>query len=134
MKQTPSPDVAREVIETDAAPGAIGPYSQAIRHGGLLFCSGSLPLDPESGELLSDDLTAETRRCLHNLAAVCEHAGTSLDRALRLTIYTTELSAFATINDAYAEFFESEPPARAAVGVVELPKGARVEIDAIVAV
>ena len=124
----------RRVVETEAAPGAIGPYSQAIRNGELLFCSGALPLDPASGELLTGDLAAETRRCLENLTAVCEAAGTSLERALRLTVYTTELSEFATINAAYGEFFAADPPARAAVGVAELPKGARIEIDAIVAI
>lgn len=124
----------RCVVETETAPGAIGPYSQAIQFGELLFCSGALPLDPESGELVTDDLGAETARCLRNLAAVCEAAGTGLERALRLTVYTTQLSEFATINGAYGEFFAADPPARAAVGVAELPKGARVEIDAIVAI
>jgi 2-iminobutanoate/2-iminopropanoate deaminase len=121
-------------VQTDLAPAAIGPYSQAIRYDGLLFCSGQVPLDPASGELLSESLGAETRLCLRNLEAVCRAAGTTLRRALRLTIYTTDLDAFAEINEAYAEFFTGEPPARAAVGVAALPKGARVEIDAIVAV
>ncbi len=124
----------RRPVQTDLAPAAIGPYSQAVSHDGLLFCSGQIPLDPATGELLSDTLGAETRLCLRNLEAVCRAAGTTLRRALRLTIYTTELGAFAEINDAYAEFFTGEPPARAAVGVAALPKGARVEIDAIVAV
>ncbi len=124
----------RRPVQTDLAPAAIGPYSQAVSHDGLLFCSGQIPLDPATGELLSDTLGAETRLCLRNLEAVCRAAGTTLRRALRLTIYTTELGAFAEITDAYAEFFTGEPPARAAVGVAALPKGARVEIDAIVAV
>jgi 2-iminobutanoate/2-iminopropanoate deaminase len=116
------------------APEAIGPYSQAILHGNLLFCSGQIPLDPDSGELVSGSLSAETDRCLANLAAVCRAAGTSLQRAVRLTVYTTRLDGFAEINAAYAAFFGGEsPPARAAVGVVALPKGANVEIDAIVA-
>jgi 2-iminobutanoate/2-iminopropanoate deaminase len=124
----------RQPVETPEAPAAIGPYSQAIRHGTLLFCSGQIPLDPASGELVSGSLAAETTRCLQNLEAVCHAGGTTLDRSLRLTIYTTQLGAFAEINEAYAAFFPELPPARAAVGVAALPKGARVEIDAIVAV
>ncbi|HEY1853935.1 MAG TPA: Rid family detoxifying hydrolase [Solirubrobacterales bacterium] len=123
----------RQAIDAAGAPPAIGPYSHAVRHGEVVYCSGALPLDPASGELVQDSLAAETAQCLRNLAAVCAAAGTGLERALRLTVYTTELGAFAEINEAYADFFESEPPARAAVGVAALPKGARVEIDAIVA-
>jgi 2-iminobutanoate/2-iminopropanoate deaminase len=123
----------RTPIDTSDAPAAIGPYSQAIRHGDLLFCSGQIPLDPASGEYVAGSLGEETTRCLANLAAVCRAAGSSLERALRLTVYTTRLDAFAEINDAYAGFFPADPPARAAVGVAALPKGAQVEIDAIVA-
>jgi 2-iminobutanoate/2-iminopropanoate deaminase len=127
-------DRARLKIETDAAPAAIGPYSQAIRHGDVLYCSGQIPLDA-GGEPVGGSVADEARQCLRNLAAVCEAAGTELSRALRLTVYTTELGQFAEINEAYAEFFEGgDPPARAAVGVAALPKGVRVEIDAIVAV
>jgi 2-iminobutanoate/2-iminopropanoate deaminase len=125
-------DRARLTVSTEAAPAAIGPYSQAVAHGGVLYCSGQIPLDP-SGEPIGGSVADEARQCLRNLAAVCEAAGTELSRALRLTIYTTELGEFAAINEAYAEFFEAEPPARAAVGVAALPKGVRVEIDAIVA-
>ena len=124
----------RETITAPDAPEAIGPYSHAVRHADVIYCSGALPLDPASGELVEASLAAATERCLRNLAAVCEAAGTDLGQALRLTVYTTELSAFAEINQAYAAFFESEPPARVAVGVAALPKGARVEIDAVVAV
>jgi 2-iminobutanoate/2-iminopropanoate deaminase len=125
----------REPVTTADAPAAIGPYSQAIRHGGLLFCSGQLPLAPgEGGELFSGTLGEETTRCLENLEAICAASGTTLARALRLTVYTTNLEAFAEINEAYAMFFADEPPARAAIGVASLPKGARVEVDAIVAV
>ena len=124
----------RTPVTAADAPEAIGPYSQAIRNGNLLFCSGQLPLDCESGELVGGSLSAETTRCLENLAAVCRAAGTSLQRAVRLTIFTTRLEGFEEINAAYAAFFTSEaPPARAAVGVAALPRGARVEIDAIVA-
>jgi 2-iminobutanoate/2-iminopropanoate deaminase len=122
----------RRTVGTDAAPEAIGPYSQAVAAQGLLFCSGQIPLDPESGEVVGDTAAEQATRCLRNLAAVCEAAGTSLERAVRLTIYTTELDRFTEINEAYAEFFGDDPPARAAVGVAALPKGARVEIDAIV--
>ena len=127
-------DRARLTVSTDAAPAAIGPYSQAVRHGDVLYCSGQIPLDPESGERVGDSVAEEARQCLRNLAAVCEAAGTELSRALRLTVYTTELGQFAEINEAYAEFFAADPPARAAVGVAALPKGVRVEIDAIVAI
>ena len=124
----------RNPIHTEKAPEAIGPYSQAIVNDGVLYCSGQIPLDPETGEAEDASLAAETTRCLRNLEAVCEEAGTELANALRLTVYTTNLEAFAEINEAYGAFFESDPPARAAVGVAALPKGVRVEIDAIVAV
>jgi 2-iminobutanoate/2-iminopropanoate deaminase len=127
-------DRARLTISTDAAPAAIGPYSQAVRHGDTLYCSGAIPLDPGSGEPVGGSVVEETTQCLRNLAAICEAAGTELGRALRLTVYTTELDRFAEINEAYAEFFPSEPPARAAIGVSALPKGVKVEIDAVVAI
>jgi 2-iminobutanoate/2-iminopropanoate deaminase len=123
----------RTPIATDDAPAAIGPYSQAIGHGGLLFCSGQIAMDPATGEYVAGSLADETVGCLRNLAAVCAAAGTSLERALRLTIYTTRLEGFVEINEAYATFFPGVPPARAAIGVAALPKGAQVEIDAIVA-
>ena len=123
----------RKTVDSDSAPEAVGPYSHAVASGGLLFCSGQIPLDPESGELAAGDAGGQATQCLKNLQAVCEEAGTGLDRAVRLTIYTTELERFAEINEAYAAFFPSDPPARAAVGVVALPKGATVEIDAVVA-
>jgi 2-iminobutanoate/2-iminopropanoate deaminase len=121
-------------IATDAAPAAIGPYCQATRAGGLLFCSGQLPLDPSTGTLIEGDLGAMTRRCLENLEAVCAAAGTSLRRALRLTIYLRELGRFAEVNAAYADFFGEDAPARSTVEVSALPAGATIEIDAIVAV
>jgi 2-iminobutanoate/2-iminopropanoate deaminase len=123
----------RSVVETDAAPEAIGPYSQAIRHGDLLICSGQVPLNPASGEIVGETPAEQATQCLRNLEAVCEAGGTSLGRALRLTVYTTELGEFASINEAYAAFFGEAPPARAAVGVSALPKGALVEVDALVA-
>jgi 2-iminobutanoate/2-iminopropanoate deaminase len=124
----------RTLINAPDAPDAVGPYSHAVRHGDVLYCSGQIPLVPESGELVDESPAAETTRCLQNLAAVCAAAGTDLSHTIRATIYTTDLGAFAEINEAYGEFFAASPPARAAVGVAQLPKGARVEIDAIVAV
>ena|ERR1700689_1573481 len=123
----------RTVVTTSGAPAAIGPYSQAIRSGELLFCSGQIPLDPATGELVGDTAAEQARRCLENLQAVCAAAGASLQGAVRLTIYMTDLSAFADVNEVYAGFFPDAPPARATVGVSALPKGALVEIDAIVA-
>lgn len=122
----------RRIVSTTNAPAAIGPYSQAVAHGDLLFCSGQIPLDPE-GNVVGETPAAQAEQCLRNLAAVAEAAGTNLARALRLTVYTTRLEAFAEINEAYAGFFADDPPARAAVGVAALPKGVLVEIDAIVA-
>ena len=127
------PAPARVTVAAAEAPAAIGPYSHAVRHGDVLYCSGQVPLRPGDGALVDDSLAAATRQCLDNLAAVCHAAGTELARALRLTIYTTELERFAEINEAYGAYFEEDPPARAAVGVAALPKGARVEIDAVVA-
>ena len=123
----------REVVTALGAPAAIGPYSHAVRAGGLLFCSGQIPLDPESGEIVGDSPAEQARRCLENLQAVCAAAGASLADAVRCTVYMTDLSAFAEVNAAYGEFFPADPPARVAIGVAALPKGAEVEIDAIVA-
>ena len=123
----------RETITALNAPAAIGPYAQAIRAGGLLFCSGQIPLDPESGELVEGGAAEQARRCLENLGAVCAAAGTALSEAVRVTIYMTDLDAFAELNEVYATFFEGDPPARVTVGVAALPRGADVEIDAVVA-
>jgi reactive intermediate/imine deaminase len=124
----------RAPITSAEAPEAIGPYSQAILHQGILYCSGAIPLDPTDGSAVTESRGAETVRCLENLEAVCREAGTELARALRVTIYTTKLEAFAEINEAYAGYFGEPHPARAAIGVAALPKGVSVEIDAIVAV
>jgi 2-iminobutanoate/2-iminopropanoate deaminase len=124
----------REIVQASGAPAAIGPYSHAVRVGELLFCSGQIPLDPVTGELVGETLAEQARRCLENLRAVCEAAGTTLQRAVRLTIYMTDLNAFAEVNEMYATFFgDDDPPARVTVGVAQLPKGAQVEIDAVVA-
>jgi 2-iminobutanoate/2-iminopropanoate deaminase len=130
-------NAGREIVNGKAAPAAIGPYSQAVRidarAAGLLFCSGQIPLDPATGELVGATAAEQARRCLENLRAVCEEAGASLARAVRLTVYMTDLADFATVNEVYGSFFEREPPARVTVGVAALPRGAYVEIDAIVA-
>jgi 2-iminobutanoate/2-iminopropanoate deaminase len=123
----------RETVAARGAPAAIGPYSHAVRAGKLLFCSGQIPLDPTSGALVGDSAGEQARRCLENLQAVCAAAGASLRDAVRITVYMTELAAFAEVNDVYKAFFGADAPARVAVGVAALPKGALVEIDAIVA-
>jgi len=123
----------RVAIEAEGAPAAVGPYSHAVRTGELLFCSGQIPLDPSTGEIVGSTAAEQARRCLENLEAVCAAAGTTLSRALRLTVYMTDLGEFAPVNEVYASFFsDGDPPARVAIGVVALPKGAQVEIDAIV--
>ena len=124
----------RQTVHAADAPAAIGPYSHAVRSGGLLYCSGQIPLDPASGELVGGGVSAQARRCLENLEAVARAAGTTLARAVRITIYMVDLGAFAEVNEACAEFFAVDPPARATVGVAALPRGATVEIDAIIAI
>jgi 2-iminobutanoate/2-iminopropanoate deaminase len=123
----------RQIIDASGAPPAIGPYSHAVRAAGLLFCSGQIPLDPQSGEIVGATASEQATRCLQNLEAVCAAAGASLELAVRVTIYMTDLAAFAEVNEVYAGHFGDEPPARVTVGVAQLPRGAYVEIDAIVA-
>jgi 2-iminobutanoate/2-iminopropanoate deaminase len=124
----------RQAVSTDSAPAAIGGYSQAIKLGDLLFCSGQIPLEPSTGELVKDDIEGQARRCLDNLAAVAEAGGAALADAVRCTIYLTDMGDFARVNEVYAEYFGGDtPPARVAVAVAALPRGADVEIDAIVA-
>lgn len=124
----------REPISAPDAPAAIGPYVQAIRSGGLLFCSGQIPIDPRTGDLVAGGAAEQAGRCLENLAAVCQAAGTTLGDAVRLTVYLTDIGSFGAVNDVYQSFFEHDPPARVAVGVAALPRGAKVEIDAVVAI
>ena len=121
----------KTIVSTSGAPEAIGPYSQGVAASGLVFCSGQVPLDPASGELVETDVAGETRRCLENLGAVLVAAGSGFDRVVKVTAYLVDIGEFADFNQAYAEFFSSEPPARATVGVAALPKGARVEVDCI---
>jgi 2-iminobutanoate/2-iminopropanoate deaminase len=119
------------VIATKDAPAAIGPYSQAIRSGGLVFLSGQIPLDPATGALVQDTIEVETERVLENVAAVLAAAGCSFADVVKTTIYLTDLGDFAAVNEVYGKRFTGTPPARATVQVTALPKGARVEIDAI---
>jgi 2-iminobutanoate/2-iminopropanoate deaminase len=120
-------------VHAPNAPDAVGPYVHAVRAGGLLFCSGQIPLDPISGELVGANPAEQAGRCLENLAAVCDAAGASLGDAVRLTVYMTDISAFGAVNEVYGSFFETDPPARVAIGVAALPRGAQVEIDAVIA-
>ncbi len=121
----------KSAITTEDAPQAIGPYSQAVRAGQWLFCSGQIGLDPATGELVPGGVVAEATRVLENLRAVLAAAGGSLDDVVRTTIYLVDLTDFARVNETYARFFHAPFPARATVGVAALPRGARVEIDAI---
>jgi 2-iminobutanoate/2-iminopropanoate deaminase len=123
----------REPITAPDAPAAVGPYVHAVRSGNLLFCSGQVGIDPKTGELVGRTAGEQTGRCLENLAAVCHAAGATLGDAVRLTIYVTDIGSFSEVNEVYSLFFESSPPARVTIGVASLPLGARVEIDAVVA-
>jgi 2-iminobutanoate/2-iminopropanoate deaminase len=122
----------RRAIETDEAPAPIGPYSQAVEAGGVLYCSGQVPMDPGTGELIEGGIAEQARRCLENLDAVCRAAGTRLKDAARIGIYLTDMSQFAEVNEVYATFFTEPFPVRTTVGVAALPKGALVEMDATV--
>ena len=123
----------REVVSALGAPDAVGPYSHAVKSGGLLFCSGQVPLDPSTGKLVEGSIGDQTRRCLENLSVVAAAAGASLHDAVRMGIYVTDMGTFAEVNEAYGGFFGDGPPARSTVGVASLPLGARVEIDAVIA-
>jgi 2-iminobutanoate/2-iminopropanoate deaminase len=123
----------REPVIAADAPAAIGPYVHAIRAGDLLFCSGQIALDPRTGDLVGASAADQAGRCLENLAAVCAAAGATLGDAVRLTIYLTDMGTFGAVNEVYESFFETDPPARVAIGVAALPRGAMVEIDAVVA-
>jgi 2-iminobutanoate/2-iminopropanoate deaminase len=125
----------RETVTAVGAPDAVGPYTHAVKAGGLIFCSGQIPLNPDTGDLVGDSPGEQARRCLENLSIVAAAAGASLgEDAVKLTVYLTDMKAFAEVNEVYGEFFEGDPPARVAFGVAALPKGAQVEIDAILAV
>ena len=121
----------REGIATDAAPKAIGPYSQGIRVGNLLFCSGQIPLDPATGQLVSGDIAAQTRQVFSNLRGVLDASGASFDHVVRTTVYLADMNDFAAMNEVYATFFASPAPARSTIQAARLPRDARVEIDVI---
>lgn len=123
--------MSRSIIATDQAPAAIGPYSQAVRSGTSVFLSGQIPLDPATGELVEGDVAAQARRVFENLKAVCAAAGGSLAQLVRVGIYVTDLGHFATVNAVMAEYFAQPYPARSTIEVSALPKGAQVEVDAI---
>lgn len=121
----------RKTITTASAPGAIGPYSQAVRSGGFLFCSGQIPLDPGTGKMVEGGIEAQTERVLKNLEAVLAAGGASLAKVVKTTVYLADLGDFPAMNAVYGKFFPSQPPARATVQAAKLPAGAMVEIDAI---
>ena len=123
----------RETITTGNAPAAIGPYSQAIRAGGLLFCSGQIPLDPATGKMVDGGIQAQTERVLLNLEAVLAAGGTTLASVVKTTVYMTDLADFPAMNAVYGRFFPQDPPARATIQAAKLPAGALVEIDAVAA-
>ena len=121
----------RQTIATPNAPKAIGPYSQAVRHGNTVYFSGQIPLDPASGELVGGDISTQTRRVFENLKAVCDAAGGSLAQLVRVDIYLTDLANFAAVNAVMAEYCQQPYPARSTIQVSGLPRGARVEVDAV---
>ncbi|MDR7511085.1 MAG: RidA family protein [Armatimonadota bacterium] len=124
--------MTRKIVHTSHAPRAIGPYSQGVVAGGLVFCSGQIAIDPATGEMVgASDVREQARRVMENLKAVLEAAGSSLARVVKTTIYLTDLQDFGTVNEIYGSYFQGEPPARATVQVAGLPKGAMVEIDAV---
>ena len=121
----------REAVRTEKAPEAIGPYSQAVRMGNLLFCSGQIPLDPATGDLVTGDIAAQTRQVFANLSAVLAEAGATFDHVARSTVYLADMNDFPAMNEVYATFFSTPAPARSTIQAAGLPKNARIEIDII---
>ena len=121
----------KKIISTNEAPAAIGPYSQAVRAGSIVFCAGQIPLDPKSGQIVSQDVAEQTRRVLDNLTAVLKSERLALSDVVKTTVFVTDLADFQTVNEIYAKYFSAQPPARSTVQVAALPKAARVEIEAI---
>jgi len=121
----------KKCLHTDKAPQAIGPYSQAVKIGNLLFISGQIPIDPSTGEIVGGGVEAQTKQCMKNIMAILEDAGLSLDNVVKTTIYVKDLNEFAVVNEAYGSFFEKDFPARACVEVARLPKDVEVEIEAV---
>lgn len=123
--------IVKEIIKTDNAPGAIGPYSQAVRSGNMVFVSGQIPIDPATGEFVSQDVTEQTEQVLKNLSAVLEAAGSDLSNVVKTTVFLADMNEFAAMNEVYAKYFTANFPARATVQAARLPKDARVEIECV---
>jgi len=121
----------KKIISTSDAPSAIGPYSQAVRSGSFLFCSGQIPLDPKSGQIVPGDIAAQTRRVLDNIGAVLKAEDLTFDHVVKTTIFLTNLGDFQTVNEVYGSYFKQDPPARSTIQAAALPKGANVEIEVI---
>lgn len=121
----------REIIQTGQAPAAVGPYSQAVKAGGFVFCAGQIPLEPATGELTAADVALQTERVLENVKAVLAAAGSGLEQVVKTTVFLQDLADFAAMNAVYARFFPTNPPARSTIQVAGLPKGALVEIEAV---
>lgn len=126
--------MANKIISTESAPGAIGPYSQAVEAGGMLFCSGQIPIDPASGDFVEGGVAEQTRQVLRNLDAVLQAGGSGLDRVVKTTVFLADMNDFSAMNEVYSEFFSTNKPARATVQAARLPKDARVEIECIAVV
>ena len=124
---------SRETVTANPGPPAAGPYSHAVKANGLLYISGQVHLDPETGKLIDGSPGAKAERCLENLTIIAEAAGAKLENAVRIAVYVTDISVFAEMNEAYSSFFPSDPPARTTIGVAALPMGAEVEMDAVIA-
>lgn len=120
-----------EIIATENAPGAIGPYSQAVKAGGMVFCSGQIPIDISTGEFVSQDVSEQTEQVLKNLSAVLEAAGSGLNKVVKTTVFLADMNDFAAMNEVYAKYFNENKPARATIQAARLPRDARVEIDCI---
>ena len=121
----------REIIATENAPGAIGPYSQAVKTGGMVYCSGQIPIDPATGEFVSDDISEQTEQVFKNLTAVLEAAGSGLDQVVKTTVFLADMGDFAAMNEVYGKYFSENKPARATVQAARLPRDAKVEIECI---
>jgi 2-iminobutanoate/2-iminopropanoate deaminase len=121
----------KKIISTPEAPAAVGPYSQAVRVGSTMYCAGQIPLDPKTGQIVSNDISEQTHRVLHNIGAVLKAEGLTFDNIVKTTIFLTDLADFQTVNEIYGSYFKQAPPARSTVQVPALPKGARVEIEVI---
>ena len=121
----------KKIISTTDAPAAVGPYSQAVRIGNFVFCSGQIPLDPQSGKIVAGDIAAQARRVMENISAVLRAEGLSFENIVKTTIYLANLADFQTVNELYGSYFKSDPPARSTVQVAALPKGAQIEIEVV---